>query len=427
MKPYADVLTVYEPVLRQNKVPTDRHSSYNKWVRFYLDFCEKYSHPARSPESLPLFEAKLRQKGNSRNQVEQALHAIHLLYKLIPPPSVNKSEIATPADAKDPPATLDWPTALEMLKTSIKVKQYSPRTLEAYSEWASRFRWFVGPKAPSALDTEDVKSYMEHLAVTRRVSAATQNQAFNALLYFFRNVLKRDFGEVSGTIRAKRVKNVPTVLSREEIAAIFSHMRYPYKLLTQLAYACGLRLNEAVSIRLQDIDIANHLLRLSKGKGKKDRSLPLPEKLIGDMTAHIERVKNLHRIDTEDSFDGTFMPGLNEDVYRAQAKQLSWYWLFPAKSLTTVPGNGERRRYHIHPSNFQKEIKQAVAKAGIYKRVTAHTFRHSFATHLLQAGYDIRTIQDLLGHSDVRTTMIYTHIIKSQNPGQVKSPFDMLP
>ena len=260
--------------------------------------------------------------------------------------------------------------------------------------------------------------------MTRRVSAATQNQAFNAILYFFRNVLGRDFGDVRGVIRAKRVKNVPTVLSREEMKSVLEGMRYPYRLLTQLSYGCGLRISEALSLRVKDVDMANGVLRVAKGKGKKDRSIPLPKSIADDLRSHIERVLEQHTLDVREGFAGTFLPGLNEEVHRPWAMDRSWYWLFPARSLTPVPATGERKRYHIHETNFQRELKAAVNNARIYKRVTAHTLRHSFATHLLHAGYDIRTIQELLGHSDVRTTMIYTHVLKPQHR-ELQSPLDL--
>ncbi|GJQ58442.1 MAG: hypothetical protein SCALA701_12430 [Candidatus Scalindua sp.] len=274
------------------------------------------------------------------------------------------------------------------------------------------------------MSSAEVKEFLTFLAIKRKVSASTQNQAFNALLFFYRHVIKKDFENLKDTPRAKRTRYIPVVLSRPEIDEIFMHLLYPYDLVSKLLYGCGLRLFECLNLRVQNFNFDTSILTIHDGKGKKDRTVPLPETIVPDLKAHLERVKNLHQMDLDANYSGVFLFDMLDKKYRNCAKELIWQWFFPAKTLTLVPETGEFRRYHLHESHVQKAIKRAVGKSKIAKRASAHTFRHSFASHLLQANYDIRTIQELLGHSDVRTTMIYTHTIKSQTVKEAKSPLD---
>jgi len=277
---------------------------------------------------------------------------------------------------------------------------------------------------PELLTTNDVKEFLTYLAVKQKVSASSQNQAFNALLFFFRHVLNREFGKIDGVVRAKRRPYIPVVLSRDEIDAIIESLHYPYDLVVKLLYGCGLRLFECLNLRIKGFNFDFQILTVHDGKGKKDRTVPLPQIITPDLKAHLEKVKAQHDKDLDEGYAGAFMFDSIEKKYKNSAKEFIWQWFFPAKILTFVPETNEYRRYHLHERHVQKAIKRAVNKAKICKRATAHTFRHSFASHLLQANYDIRTIQELLGHSDVRTTMIYTHTIKSQTNKEAKSPLD---
>jgi len=225
-------------------------------------------------------------------------------------------------------------------------------------------------------------------------------------------------------VRAKRKPYIPVVLSRKEIDSIIENLKYPYDLTARLLYGCGLRLFECLSLRVQDLNFDTCILTVHDGKGKKDRTVPLPETILDELKNHLESVIELHQEDLKSGYAGTFLPSQLEKKYKNAAKELSWQWFFPAKTLTFVSDADEYRRYHHHETHVQKAMKRAVGKAKITKRASAHTFRHSFASHLLQANYDIRTIQELLGHSDVRTTMIYTHTIKSQTLKEAKSPLD---
>lgn len=274
------------------------------------------------------------------------------------------------------------------------------------------------------LTPSDVKEFLTFLAVKRKVSASSQNQAFNALLFFFRHVLKKEFGEIKDVPRAKRRPYIPVVLSREEIDTIIAALPSPYDLVVKLLYGCGLRLFEAAKLRLQDFNFDAMVLTVHDGKGQKDRTVPLPERIVSDLKSQLASVVALHAQDLAAGYAGTFLVNLLEHKYKNAARELSWQWFFPAKTLTFVPEEKAYRRYHLHESHIQKAIRAAVVKARLVKRASAHTFRHSFASHLLQANYDIRTIQELLGHGDIRTTMIYTHTIKSTTIKERKSPLD---
>ena len=234
-------------------------------------------------------------------------------------------------------------------------------------------------------------------------------------LFLFRHVLGQDFGKVDGVVRAKQRKNIPTVLSREEIDRIVRGLKPPYSLIVQMLYGCGLRLFECLKLRVQDLDFTTGMVRVHDGKGKKDRAVPLPEVLRDALQEQLKVVASLHEQDRDENYDGVFMQGRLDAKYPNAAKEFPWQWLFPARMLTFVPEEGEHRRYHLHEKHVQKALKKAVMKAAIPKQATAHTLRHSYASHLLQANYDIRTIQQLLGHADVRTTMIYTHTVQSTN------------
>ncbi len=310
------------------------------------------------------------------------------------------------------------------LTNEIKLRHYSPKTLRIYKHWVRQYQTFVRSEDPKALTTEHVKRFLTSLAVEQQVSASTQNLAFNALLFFHRHVLKKEFGKVEGVVRAKRKPYIPVVLSRDEIEAILKHLSPPYDLVVKLLYGCGLRLFECLHLRIHCFNFDAEVLTVHDGKGGKDRTVPLPRTILPDLRAHLESLKDLHQHDLDRGYAGVFLINALEKKYPNAATDFIWQWFFPAMQLTRVPATGELRRYYLHETQVQKAIKQAVGKARICKRASAHTFRHSFASHLLQANFDIRTIQELLGHSDVKTTMIYTHTVKSVTLKEAKSPLD---
>jgi len=426
----SEIKIPYDALLLKRGVPPTVHFYYRKWLRFYLDFCLKYHHERFKKESLSRFIDKLKNKRQTEHQRNQAFHAVSIFYET---KNTAQDEIAALNNKKENISTKkpelkligsDWGPVYKNLESEIKLRHYSPKTLKAYRGWVKQLQGFTRSKDPQLLSSTDVKDFLTFLAVKRKVSASSQNQAFNALLFLFRHVIKNEFGELKDVVRAKRKPYIPVVLSREEVDAVIECLSYPYDLIVKLLYGCGLRLSECLNLRVQTFNFDAGILTVHDGKGKKDRTVPLPETLITELKTHLEAVINLHDSDLDSGYAGAFLVGLLEKKYINAAKELVWQWFFPAKTLTLVPETGEYRRYHLHDTHVQKAIKRAVKKAKILKRASAHTFRHSFASHLLQANYDIRTIQELLGHSDVRTTMIYTHTIKSQTIKEAKSPLD---
>ena len=420
----------FEALLAQKEIPKRLHSEYLKWLGYYLDFCHKYGFEKSKKESLPHFIKKLQDKRQTSQQQKSATLAISLYYEI--KPSKTDHEIASGKNDRTSspnkellkPTHADWTSFYDNLDAEIKLRHYSPRTLRAYKGWVRQLQGFTRSKDPKLLSGSDVKDFLTHLAVKRKVSASSQNQAFNALLFFFRHIIKNEFGELKDVVRAKRKPYIPVVLSREEVDAIFGHLSYPYDLVAKLLYGCGLRLFECLNLRIQNFNFDACILTVHDGKGKKDRTVPLPETIIPELKTYLESDIDLHQNDLTSGYAGAFLFDSLEKKYKNAAKELIWQWFFPAKKLTYVPETKEYRRYHLHETHVQKAIKRAVNKAKICKRATAHTFRHSFASHLLQANYDIRTIQELLGHSDVRTTMIYTHTLRSKTIKEAKSPLD---
>ncbi|MDO8721407.1 MAG: integron integrase [Syntrophales bacterium] len=317
----------------------------------------------------------------------------------------------------------DWDKIIDTLAAEIKTRHYSRKTLKAYADWSRKFQGYLRNKPPDELSATDVKAFITYLAVNCKVSASTQNQAFNALLFLFRHILKKDFGDHKDIPRAKKSKYIPVVLSRKEIDAVLKHLRHPYNLAVKLLYGCGLRLFECVKLRVKNFNFDAGILTVH-GKGSKDRTVPIPQTIMPELTAQFEAIKKLHDEDIAAGYAGVFLEDQLEKKYPKAGKDFIWQWFFPQQSLTYVSDKKELRRYHLHETHVQLALYEAVRRAKLTKRVTSHTFRHSFATHLLQANYDIRTIQELLGHSDVRTTMIYTHCVPSRTVKEMKSPLD---
>jgi integron integrase len=337
------------------------------------------------------------------------------------PPPANPKRGESPSGS----AALNWQDVYNGLEDAIQVRHYSAKTLKSYRAWTRKLHAYVQNRAPNTLSTEDVKAFLTFLAVEKQVSASSQNQAFNALLFLFRHVLGKDFGKVEGVVRAKRKPYIPVVLSRQEVDRLIAALHYPYDLVAKLLYGCGLRLFECLKLRVQDVNLDMMVLTVHDGKGKKDRTVPLPRVLRTEIELQFEQVAHVHREDLAAGYTGTFLPSALDLKYKNAAREFVWQWFFPAKTLTEVPDTGEYRRFHLHESHVQKAIKDAVGQVALRKRASAHTLRHSYASHLLQANYDIRTIQELLGHSDVRTTMIYTHTIPSVTVKEAISPLDL--
>lgn len=313
---------------------------------------------------------------------------------------------------------------LDQYRDHIRLKQYSPRTEKTYIHWVREYILFHNKRHPREMSVPEINQFITHLVVERKASASTQNQAISAILFLYRNVLHMDLDDsVLNFVRPKRGKRVPTVLSKDEARSIIANMSGPHKLMVQILYGSGLRIMECLRLRVKDIDFDNHRIIVFDGKGGDDRSTMLPDSIIPPLRHHLEQVKALHQKDLAAGFGSVKMPFGLDKKYPAAHKQWIWQYVFPASSLYTDPETGVTLRFHIHETALQKAIRAAVKLTKIEKRVTPHTFRHSFATHLLQSGYDIRTVQELLGHKDVKTTMIYTHVLQRGGLA-VKSPLD---
>jgi integron integrase len=317
-----------------------------------------------------------------------------------------------------------WVFVFDTLNSEIKLRYYSPKTLKAYRGWTRHFQTFTKAKDYQALTQQDVVDFLNYLAVEKQVSASSQHQAFHALLFLYRHVLKKELEEIKSIPRAKRRPSIPVVLSREEIELIFDHLDEPVDLIAKLLYGCGLRLFECLNLRVHCFNFDAGMLTVQGGKRKKDRTVPIPQVLVPELNQQLRKVTAVHQADLKMKYAGTFLSDQFDRNYYHAAKELSCQWFFPAPSLTLIREQQAYQRYHIHESVVQKAIKQAVNHAKITQRASTRSFRHAFASHLLEANYDIRTIQDLLGHSNLKTTMIYTRTVQSKTIKHAKSPLD---
>ncbi len=314
----------------------------------------------------------------------------------------------------------------QRLRASLRTRRYSPHTEAAYVAWVRRFVRFHGLRDPRAMAEAEVSAFLTALATRERVSASTQNQALGALVFFYRHVLGRRLGALRGLERAKRPRRLPVVLTPQEVRQVLACLEGDAWLVASLLYGSGLRLMEALTLRVKDVDLERLELRVRRAKGAKDRVTVLPESLRGALRAHLDGVRRVHAADLAAGGGRAELPGALERKAPAAAREWAWQWVFPATRTREDRVLREPRRHHLHPTAVQRAFTAAVRASGIPKRATCHTLRHSFATHLLEAGYDIRTVQELLGHSDVRTTMIYTHVLNRGGLG-VRSPADGLP
>lgn len=315
------------------------------------------------------------------------------------------------------------PRLLELVRAAIRVRHLSPATDEAYTRWIRKFIHFHGKRHPRDMGAREVEAYLSHLALQRNVSPSTQNQAKAALLFLYRVVLEVQLPWLNNVVQAKVTPRLPVVLTPSEITRLLDHMDGTMGLFAHLLYGTGLRLKEGLRLRIKDLDFERREIIVREGKGRKDRVTMLPELLVAPMREHLTQVRALHARDLEEGFGEVWLPHALDAKFRGMGKKWHWQWAFPSRLRAPDPESGQIRRHHLYPESVQRAVREAAQRADIAKPVTPHVLRHSFATHLLAAGYDIRTIQELLGHANVETTMIYTHVINRGGHG-VQSPLD---
>jgi integron integrase len=398
---------------------------YSRWVHMYLEHTRHRGQSAEGGQaSFDRFLTGLEHRYQDW-QIRQARHALrlYLYFK-----ARTGGAPASPASEPRPTYSVSGAqTGDEELKrtltTLMRLKHLSYRTEKTYLSWVARFRAFSRRKNPRALTQDDLRAYLSYLAVERKVSAATQKQAFNALLFLYRNVLRVEIEGLSAVIPGRMPMRLPVVLTRDEISRILANLSGAHRLLAALAYGGGLRLRECLTLRVKDIDFQRRCLTIRCGKGDRDRETVLPESLVQPLAGHLAQVRHLYRRDRGNGANGVWIPEALARKYPSAGRAWAWFWVFPSQKLSIEPGSGVVRRHHLYPTTLQRAFQQAVRKSGITKHASLHTLRHSFATHLLEKGCDIRTVQELLGHANVSTTMIYTHVARRNKLG-VLSPLD---
>jgi len=341
------------------------------------------------------------------------------------PTVAREIQTASPLPPYDISSTQQHPELIARMKAEIRRRGYSIRTEQTYLSWVARYIGFHQGHNPADLDMSAISSFLEHLALARNVSTSTQNQALNALVFLYKHVLGQELGKLESFVRAKRPKRLPVVLTPGEVRRLLGGMHGVFRLQAGLLYGAGMRLMECVRLRVQDVDFEYRQITVRNGKGMKDRVVPLPDSCIEALQTHLAEVKILFKQDLAEGHGEVFLPDALARKYPKAATEWRWQYVFPSQRLSVDPRSKQVRRHHLHENGLQKAVKQAANAAGIEKRASCHSLRHSFATHLLEHGYDIRTVQELLGHADVSTTMIYTHVLNKGGAG-VQSPLDAL-
>ena len=400
----------------KNTIPEKKIPYYLMWVsKLYAYFDKDFDEPVISDE-VDRFLHNI-QKNYEDWQVKQAREALRLYTYYF-------DNLKTEEETRTVPHEKLWKENADRMVRMLRLKQRSYRTEQSYIGWLHQFCARFKNNDPQAMDTSHIIDFLSFLAVEKNVSKATQNQAFNAILFFYRYVLEKNVDSIRDTVRATAKRRLPVALSIQEVHRLIDHLSGINHLMARVIYGGGLRVNECVRLRIKDLDFERSTLLLRSSKGDKDRMTIMPERIKTDLQEHLEWVRTVYEKDVESGLAGVYMPHALERKYQSASASWEWFWVFPSKSLSVDPRSHIVRRHHMHPSNLQRAIKPAARKAGITKQVNVHTLRHSFATHLLEKGYDIRTIQELLGHAHVQTTMIYTHVAKKNIFG-VRSPLDI--
>lgn len=414
-------------------IPPNQRTHYLRWTREYQSWCEAQHQPWQAEETLQAWLATLTSRRKPKWQVEQAGRAIRLYASVSLKTSRDTKEnqrrtLASPLHGISPKkgkAPASWDEVWCSIEEEMRLRHYSYRTLQCYRGWVRRFAIFLGHRPPVEITDADVRAFLSHLARHRMVGAKTQNQALHALVFLFRRLLDRPIDHFHGVERAPERRRLPQVLSREAIRRLLDEMNDPTRLMASLCYGCGLRLSECLRLRIQDVDLNRALLTVRKGKGDKDRTLPLPRSLFDALTSQLRIATVIHQEDLAAGLGTAELPEALARKLRGAAQEVGWQWIFPASRPVRYP-DGIPRRPHLHPSVLQRAVKRAARAAEIPSRVTVHALRHSFATHLLEDGVNIRRLQELLGHASLKTTMIYTHVRVVPVEAHDFSPLDRL-
>lgn len=408
-------------LLSRRIVPEKQASYYAYWVSRFLAFTNGSEQDKRDLLIEQFLSGLKEDKRLSDWQIRQAEQALSLYYR----------SFLKEADARDSDTQVEsWVEMLSKMREALRIKHYAYSTEGSYLEWVKRFYTYVtGVKSNglnlNSLQSNDVRDFLSFLAIRQRVSSSTQNQAFNALLFFFRNVLKIELKELGGVVRARRGVKIPVVFTVDEVQRLFQHITGKPLLILQLLYGAGLRLMELARLRVQDIDFDSGLIFVRSSKGDKDRSTILPEYVKQPLRAHLKEVQLIHQKDLAMGYGVVYLPGGLERKYPNAPQEWGWQYVFPSANLSVDPRSGKIKRHHISEKSIQNAVKNAIKKSGIIKQASVHTLRHSFATHLLMNGVNIREIQELLGHKNVETTMIYTHVLRDMSNAP-QSPLDRL-
>jgi len=365
------------------------------WVQRFLKFRTYQSDNINTEQVNQFLDSLDADKNVADWQVKQAADAVityveQFLKKSLRP-TVTKEERTGSDTANEKPAS-SWRYVIDEARNMIRLRHYSLSTEKTYLGWLTRFIAYMKDREPSVIDGNDIKKYLTRLAVHDRVSASTQNQAFNALLFLCRHVLHREIDNLDAVVRAKQRIHLPVVLSKEEVKRLFSNLEGRYLLMAQIMYGCGLRLSECLRLRVQDVDFKNDLIMVRSGKGDKDRSLMMPETIRKSLEQHLVAIKDIHKQDISIGHGEVSLPHALDKKYPGAPKEWVWQWVFPAQKLSVDPRSGKIMRWHVHPSLIQRAMKEAVEKADLTKMASCHTLRHSFATHMLEAGHNIRII-----------------------------------
>lgn len=426
MSPLPTLPEFQQYLLSRKLVPEKNAPYYAYWVSRYLAFSNRLENMDKA-EMLQRFLDDLQSRQHMEDwQVQQAREAVQLYTNHFL--GGNTSDVKT-AGGNISSDTFDPDSVMAKMREAIRIKHYSYSTERTYLDWVKRFFEYTGKVKGGAIretpGVAEIRDFLSYLAVSRNVSASTQNQAFNALLFLFRSVLNIEIGDLNSTVRAKRGPKLPVVLTIEEVRQTFSFMEGTSLLMTQLLYGAGLRLMELFRLRVKDIDYGAGLILVRAAKGDKDRSTILPVGIREALRQHLNEVRALHERDLAAGFGEVYLPDALARKYPNAAREWKWQYAFPSAKLSVDPRSGKVRRHHLSEKSIQNTVTTAVRKAGIAKHVTVHTLRHSFATHLLMNGVNIREIQELLGHKNVETTMIYTHVMRDMANAPT-SPLDLL-